>query len=279
MLQLVVDKAQSLKEFTENNYAQASFFWNVLLKNKEIKVNGNRVVKDVQVQVGDVVSYYLTAKQAEKPAFYTVYKDDLVWIVDKESGVNSEAVYAALAREQECYFIHCLDRNTKGLIAFALTPFAADEMLLAFKEKRVEKRYHALCFGRFPKTADVLTGYLKKDAEKSLVRVYDTQVAGSEKIVTEYKSLGRDETGLNKAEISLHTGKTHQIRAHLAHIGCPIVGDMKYGNFAQNKEVNSSRQCLVAKILRFDFTGALQYLNDKQFISRFNAELAIKEDK
>ena len=279
MLQLVVDKAQSLKEFTENNYAQASFFWTTLLKNKDIKVNGVRVGKDAQVQVGDVISYYLTAKQAEKPAFYTVYQDEQVLIIDKESGVNSEAVFAALARERECYFIHRLDRNTKGLLAFALTQATADKMLMAFKEKRVEKRYHALCFGKFPKKADVLTAYLKKDAGKSLVRVYDTQVAGSEKIVTEYKTLGVDETGLSKAEITLHTGKTHQIRAHLAHIGCPIVGDMKYGNSEQNKERKLSRQCLVAKELCFTFTGSLQYLNEKQFISQFDAELLYNENR
>ena len=272
LLQLVVDKEQSLKEFTENNYAQASFFWSILLKNKDIKVNGNRINADIKLTPGDVVCYYLTAKQAEKPAFYSVYKDDNVWIIDKESGVNSEAVFAALAREMECYFIHRLDRNTKGLLVFALNQNAADELLIAFKEKRVEKRYHALCFGKFPKNADVLTAYLKKDAAKSLVRVYDTQVSGAEKIVTEYKTLGVDEKGVSKAEITLHTGKTHQIRAHLAHIGCPIVGDMKYGNFGRNKELNASRQCLVAKKLQFYFTGKLQYLNEKQFISQFTAE-------
>ena len=272
MLQLIVDKAQTLKEFTENNYAQASFFWNALLKNKDIKVNGKRINGDTLLSAGDTVCYYLTAKQAEKPAFYTVYKDENVWIVDKESGVNSEAVFAALTREQECYFIHRLDRNTKGLLAFALSERVADEMLTAFKEKRVEKRYHALCFGAFEKHTDILTAYLKKDAGKSLVRVYDKQVAGSEKIVTEYRTLGLDERGLNKVEITLHTGKTHQIRAHLAHIGCPIVGDMKYGNFGQNKELNLTRQCLVAKKLCFHFTGELQYLNEKEFISSFNVE-------
>lgn len=270
MLQLTSDKQQTLKEFTENNYAQASFFWNTLLKNKDVKVNGKRVNADLLLQAGDTVCYYLTPKQAEKPAFYTVYKDENVWIVDKESGVNSEAVFAALSREQECYFIHRLDRNTKGLLAFALNANAADELLTAFKEKRVEKRYHALCFGKFEKHSDVLTAYLKKDAGKSLVRVYDTQVSGSEKIVTEYRTLGAAENGLTRVEVTLHTGKTHQIRAHLAHIGCPIVGDMKYGNFGQNKGLNIARQCLVAKKLRFDFSGELQYLNDKEFVSRFD---------
>ena len=273
MLQLICDKEQSLKEFTENNYAQASFFWNTLLKSRDIKVNGKRVNADILLRSGDTVCYYLTPKQAEKKAFYAVYQDENVWIVDKESGVNSEAVFAALSRERECYFIHRLDRNTKGLLAFALNSRTADEMLNAFKEKRVEKRYHALCFGKFEKHTDVLTAYLKKDAGKSLVHVYNAQVAGSEKIVTEYRTLGVDEKGLTKVEITLHTGKTHQIRAHLAHIGCPIVGDMKYGNFGQNKELNVTRQCLVAKKLRFDFSGELEYLNEKQFVSQFDAEL------
>lgn len=277
MLQLTSDKEQTLKEFTENNYAQASFFWNTLLKNKDIKVNGKRVNGDVLLQTGDTVCYYLSPKQAEKPAFYTTYKDDDVWIVDKESGVNSEAVFAALAREGECYFIHRLDRNTKGLLAFALNRQAAEEMLAAFKEKRVEKRYHALCFGNFEKHTDVLTAYLKKDAEKSLVRVYDTPIAGAEKIVTEYKTLGSAGKGLEKVEVTLHTGKTHQIRAHLAHIGCPVVGDMKYGDFIRNKEWNVTRQCLIAKKLSFSFTGKLTHLNGKEFLSQFNAELPTRE--
>lgn len=276
MLQLVCDKEQTLKTFTENNYAQASFYWDTLLKSKSIKVNEKRVNADTPLKVGDTVSYYLTPKQAQKSAFYTIYEDENVCIVDKESGVNSEAVFAAISRERECYFIHRLDRNTKGLLAFALNARAADEMLQAFKERRAEKRYHALCFGTFEKSADVLTAYLKKDAKQSVVRVYDTPVAGSEKIVTEYKTLAADENGVTKAEILLHTGKTHQIRAHLAHIGCPVVGDMKYGDCSRNKVLNITRQCLVAKNLRFDFTGALRYLNEKTFVSRFDAVLPKK---
>ena len=143
-------------------------------------------------------------------------------------------------------------------------------MLAAFKEKRVEKRYHALCGGKFPKKADVLTAYLKKDAEKSQVRVFDQPKAGAEKIVTEYKVLSQI-NGFTTVEVTLHTGKTHQIRAHLAHIGCPIVGDMKYGDTTKNKEENATRQRLVSKYLRFDFEGEFAYLNDKTWQSQFDA--------
>ena len=92
--------------------------------------------------------------------------------------------------------------------------------------------------------------------------------SGAEKIVTEYRVLEKiDEFA--RVEVTLHTGKTHQIRAHLAHIGCPIVGDMKYGNTAVNKGKNVTRQFLVAKYLQFLLQGELTYLNEKQWVSRF----------
>lgn len=270
MLQLISDKTQSLKEFTENNYAQAAFFWHQLLKTKDIKVNGKRINGDITIYKGDIIVYYLTPKQAEKAAFYTVYEDENLRIVDKESGVNSEAVFAALAREGEYYFIHRLDRNTKGLLAFAKNEKAEKALLSAFKDRFAEKKYHALCFGSFEKEEEVLTAYLKKDAGKALVKVYDKPTKGAEKIVTEYRVLQRLENGTTKVEVTLRTGKTHQIRAHLAHIGCPVVGDMKYGDTARNKEVNAARQMLVAKHLRFIFNGEFSYLNDKEWTSQFD---------
>lgn len=276
MLELISEKTQSLKEFTENHYAQASFFWTALLKNREIKVNGKRVGADVRLFAGDVVTYYLTPKQAEKTAFHIVYEDDNVLVVDKESGVNSEAVFAELSRKGEYYFLHRLDRNTTGLLLFARNPKAEKAILDAFKEKRVEKKYHALCFGNFPKPQDVLIAYLKKNADSALARIYDAPINGAEKIITEYKVLERrGETTL--VEITLHTGKTHQIRAHLSHIRCPIVGDMKYGVTAQNKALKRARQCLIAKSLRLELSEEFAYLNGLVWTSRFEAEIGDKE--
>ena len=268
MLRLIVEEEQNLKEFTENNYAQGAFFWHYLLKNKEIKVNGKRVGADMPLKAGDEVCYFLAKKQEEKPAFYMVYEDENLLVIDKESGVNSEAVYAALKRERACYFIHRLDRNTQGLMVFALNEKTERALLQAFKDRKVEKRYHALCVGAFPKKEGVLTAYLRKDAEKSQVRVFDTPKAGAETIITEYKVLSQLD-GFTKVEVTLHTGKTHQIRAHLAHIGCPIVGDMKYGNTAVNKAQKAARQCLIAKFLRLDLDGEFAYLQGKEFVSRF----------
>ena len=103
MLELICDQEQTLKTFTENNYAQASFFWGQLLKSKDIKVNGKKTGSDILLQAGDSVCYYLTQKQADKPAFFEVYTDENFLIVDKESGVNAEAVYAELAASAERY--------------------------------------------------------------------------------------------------------------------------------------------------------------------------------
>ncbi len=271
MIRLVCDKSQTLKQFTDTHCAQASFYFATLLKNREIKVNGKKTGEDIALVEGDEICYYLTPKQEQKTAYTLVYEDENVLIIDKESGVNSEAVFADLSRKfsGECFFIHRLDRNTAGLMAFAKNAQTEGELLTAFKEKRVEKRYHALCFGAMPKQADIMVAYLKKNEKTALVKIYDTQVNGSEKIVTEYKVIEkRAET--SKLEITLHTGKTHQIRAHLAHVGMPIVGDMKYGVTALNKSKNANRQQLVAKHLSFVFTGNLAYLNDKQFTSKFD---------
>ena len=270
MLELIVSETTNLKEFTENSYAQAAFCFRTILKDKEIKINGKKVGENVALFSGDRVQYYLTEKQAQKPAFYVVYEDTNVLIVDKESGVNSEAVYAELKRNygEACRFIHRLDRNTQGLMAFAFGDQAEAELLNAFREKRVEKIYHALCLGQFKEKQGTLYAYLKKNEAKSLVKIFDAPVLGAEKIITEYKVL-EEQGDLAKAEITLHTGKTHQIRAHLAHIGCPILGDMKYGDEVENKKRNLSRQCLVAKRLRFSLIGALAYLNEKTFVSRF----------
>lgn len=263
MKEFTVREDTTLKTFTDNYYAQASFCFRTLLKAREIRVNGARVSADMPLKQGDIVRYFLTPKQESRAAFSVVYEDENVIVADKESGVNSEAVFSALCERGETYFIHRLDRNTAGLLIFAKNAEAEGELLSAFRDRRVEKIYLARVVGCPKEKHAVCTAYLKKDAAASRVRVSSKPVG--EKIITEYEVVERGETSLLR--VTLHTGKTHQIRAHLAFLGCPIVGDEKYGDGAYNRAHNAVRQKLVAKRLALYCAGALAYLDGRSFLS------------
>ena len=102
--------------------------------------------------------------------------------------------------------------------------------------------------------------------------IFDKPCNGADKIVTEYKML-EQKGEVCKLQVILHTGKTHQIRAHLAHIGCPIVGDTKYGDGIKNKAKQATRQQLIAKYVSLESDGELSYLCGKIFSSKFELEI------
>ncbi len=268
MKKFTVSAPTTLKEFTDATYPQGSFCLAALLRGKDIKVNGARVGQNVPLKAGDEVVYYTTLKQEGLKSHNVVYEDGNVLIADKSDGVETAGLCSELSEKGEYYAVHQLDRNTKGLIIFAKTAAAEEELLSAFREKRIEKTYLARCKNAFVRDEAVLTAYLKKDKDKSEVRIFDRETAGAVKIVTELKVLEKS-GDIALAEIVLHTGKTHQIRAHLAHIGCPVLGDEKYGDAALNKKYGVKRQCLVAYRLRFSLVGELKYLNGKTFTSDF----------
>ena len=138
MKEFTVREEIDLKTFTDNTYAQGSFWFRALLKNKDIRVNGKKTDKNIPLKAGDVVSYYLSYDKEKTPAFFEIYADENILVIDKESGVNSEAVYSAL-EEKGARFIHRLDRNTKGLIVFALNDETEKELLCLFKQRQIEK--------------------------------------------------------------------------------------------------------------------------------------------
>ncbi len=263
MRSYLVRENDTLRAFTDAHDPQASLCFGALLRAREIRVNGVRVDGDVPLAPGDEVRYYLTPAQEKKLAFTPLYEDGNVLVLDKESGVSSEAVFCALSRGGETHFIHRLDRNTEGLMIFARNAAAEEELLAAFRERRVRKVYLALVVGRMTGRG-VEEAYLEKDGAHSLVRVSDRP--RGERIVTEYEAVeARGECTL--VRVTLHTGKTHQIRAHLAYLGHPVLGDGKYGDFAANKKLHAARQRLLAKELHVEGRGVLAYLAERTFVS------------
>lgn len=267
MKKFTVKENSTLKDFTDCTYPQGSFAYNALINKGDIRVNGVRQHANCKVFAGDEVIYYTTAAQEAKPSHSVVYEDENVLIADKFSGVSSEALFSEL-ESRGCLPVHRLDRNTCGLLVLARTEDAQNELKKAFKERAVEKVYLCIAADNFKEMKGVLTAYLKKDDKSSLVRIYPSPDADRVKIVTEYEVLERKD-GLALVKVILHTGKTHQIRAHLSFIGCPLLGDTKYGDFALNKKYNVTRQFLTAYKLRFNISGGLVYLNCKEFTSGF----------
>ena len=235
------------------------------LRNKDVKVNGKRVSSDLMLNVGDKVEVYYAPK---KDGFYSiVFEDENIVVINKNQGVTSEIVFEKLKEVYPtCAFIHRLDRNTSGIMIFALNESAERELLLGFKDRTFDKRYSAEVVG-FPKEKRaILEGYLIKDEKASLVKISDKPFKGAVYIKTGYEVIEkRKKTTL--LEVTLYTGKTHQIRAHLAHIGHPIVGDGKYGTERVNRELKRSKQELKAcsLTLKFSENDYLYYLNGKRF--------------
>jgi len=265
MKEFTANENISLKEFTDNTYPQGSFCFNILLKNKDIRVNGAKVNKNVFLSAGDRVTYYTTAAQEGKSAFAVIYDDKNITVCDKESGVNSEAVFSTLSLNGEYYFIHRLDRNTAGLMVFAKNKAAEQELLNQFKNHTAKKEYSALLFGAPPKNEDTVTLYLKKDERAAKVSVCK-KGEGGKIAITQYKLIRR-KGEFSLVNIVLRTGRTHQIRATFAHLGCPVAGDEKYGDDELNKKYNLARQCLISRSLTLKGEGALSYLNGKEFTS------------
>jgi len=207
------------------------------LRKKDIRVNSVRVSDDVVVHTGDEVKVFITDELLCVSNFTLdiIFEDRNILVINKPVGIEvtsndaSEISLHSLCRKYINGFIepcHRLDRNTTGLVLFAKNQEALDILLDKFKNKEIEKHYIATVYGIPKKKHERLEAYLFKDSKKSLVYISDEPKKRYQKIITSYKIVSENkENNTCILDINLETGRTHQIRAHLAHIGHPIIGD------------------------------------------------------
>ena len=244
------------------------------LRKKDIRVNDIKINADTPVKTGDIITVYITNNLLfNKIKLPKIYEDENILIINKPAGMEvtgDNSVTSIL--EKEYPFIapcHRLDRNTTGLTLFAKNDSSLQILLSKFKNKEIEKHYLAKVYGIPTKNTETLSAYLFKDNKKSIVYISDTPKKGYVKIETSYTLLEKNaKENYSLLDIELHTGKTHQIRAHLAHIGYPIIGDGKYGINEINKRFGCKTQQLCSYKLAFRFktdAGKLNYLSEKEF--------------
>ena len=280
--------AQKISKLCGKEHPEVSYnYLRKLLKNKDVKVNGARVSEDVVVGAGDTVELYANDKYLYTFVPNVVYEDDNVLVVNKPRGIETTGDIGAGAYEEKLneYYggrqsaaptsgaaqgsrfraVHRLDTNTEGLVIFAKTSSAEKELLRAIKAGEIVKYYLALVEGAVT-DAGRYTAFLRKKKDIGKVEVTETpRGADSHKIITDVNPIDFLD-GATLCEIYIATGKTHQIRAHLAFLGHPVIGDGKYGKNAVNRAFGKKEQCLTAHKIVFNFCkgSPLAYLNSKR---------------
>lgn len=247
---------------------------------RDVKQNGQRCGRDAKAVPGAEVRLY-TPYEEEAAAVPIVYVDENILVVHKPAGVSCQAdakggvtiealaYRALLAKEPDaaCPVVcHRLDNRTEGLLLLARNKEAQAAMEEAFYHHLIRKRYICLVRGTPEPKERTLRAYLRKDAEKARVQVLRHEAPGALPIITEYRVAEAGECA--RLVVTLHTGRTHQIRAQMAAIGHPLLGDDLYGDRAFNKQHKTRKLMLCAAELRFALEGPFSYLNELKLTTK-----------
>lgn len=269
---------------------------------KRIKVNGKRAEISTMLKVGDKIDMYINDEFFVKPetrydftgapkSIDIIYEDENIILLNKKTGLlchpdDKEYVDTLITRLKKYLYdkgeykpddensftpalVNRIDRNTGGIVIAAKNAESLRIMNAQMKARNMRKFYLCVVHGVPERESGILDGYLVKDEKKNLVKVSKKRTEGAKEIKTKYKVLEKDlKNNLSLVEVELLTGRTHQIRAHFASIGHPLLGDGKYGTNKLNKEFGYKKQFLYSYKLIFNFDdecGMLSYLNSRCF--------------